>query len=390
MDFSLDEETRMIKETIHDWAQEKALPRAKEIDANREFPTDLVMELGQLGFLAPYIPEEYGGAGLTYTQTAIVGEEIVRAEAGLATIMGAHNSLACYPIIAYGTEEQKQKYLPKMATGEYLGSFGLTEPDAGSDASNIKTTAILSEDKTHYVVNGHKQWITNGDMASVIILLAMTDKSKGLMGITPLIIEKGMEGFATGHIEDTMGIRGSHQTELFFENVKVPVANVVGGSKNVGRGFLIAMDTLDGGRIGMGIGAVGIAHQALHEALEYAKTRVQFGKAITEFQATQWKFADYSTQIQAARWLVMHAAWLRDNKKKCTREAAQAKMYASDIAVQVCLEAIQIMGGYGYSKEYPAERHLRDAKIKQIYEGTNEIQRIVIARDVIRKGLFEL
>lgn len=390
MDFTLDEETRMIKDTIHKWAQEKMLPKAKEIDESRQIPPELIKELGELGFLAPYVPAEYGGAGLTYTQTAIVGEELARAEAGLATFMGAHNSLCCYPIINFGTDEQKKKYLPKLATGEFIGSFALTEPEAGSDSSNIKTTAIISEDKTHFVVNGHKQWITNGDVADVIILLCMTDPAKGLMGISPLIIEKGMPGYSTGHIEDTMGIRGSHQTELFFDNVKVPVENVVGGPGNVGKGFKIAMNTLDGGRIGMGSAAVGIAHQALTEALQYAKTRVQFGKAITEFQATQWKLADYGTQIQAARWLVFHAAWLKDNGQKCTREAAMAKMYASDIGVQVCIEAIQIMGGYGYSREYPAERHLRDIKIKQIYEGTNEIQRLVISREIIRNGLFEL
>ena len=390
MDFSLDDETRMIKDTIHKWAQEKALPRAKEIDESHEVPLDLVKELGELGFLAPYIPTEYGGAGLSYLQTALVGEEIARAEAGLATLMGAHNSLACYPIITFGTDEQKQKYLPKLATGEYLGSFALTEPEAGSDASNIKTTAIISDDKTHFVVNGHKQWITNGDMASVVILFASTDPSKGLMGITPIIMEKGMEGFTTGNIEDTMGIRGSHQTELHFDDVKVPVENVLGGEKNIGKGFRIAMNTLDGGRIGMGAGATGIAHQALHEALEYSKTRRQFGKAISDFQSTQWKFADHGTKIQAARWLVLHAAWLKDNGQKCSREAAMAKMYASDIGIQVCIEAIQIMGGYGYSKEYPAEKHFRDIKIKQIYEGTNEIQRIVISRDIIKNGLFEV
>ena len=390
MDFSLNEESRMIKDTIHKWAQERALPRAKQIDVTREFPMDLVKELGELGFLAPGIPCEYGGPGLSYLNIAIVGEEIARAEAGTATIMGAHNSLCCYPIVAFGTEEQKQKYLPKLATGEWLGCFALTEPEAGSDASNIQTVAVLSQDKTHYVVNGHKQWITNGDMAHVCILLCTTDPSKGLMGITPLIMEKGMHGYTTGNIEDTMGIRGSHQTELFFENVKVPVENILGGEKNLGKGFSIAMNTLDGGRIGMGAAAVGIAHQALHEALEYAKTRKQFGKALVEFQATQWKLANYATQIQAARWLVHHAAWLKDNKMKHTREAAMAKMYASDIGVQVCIEAIQILGGYGYSREYPVERHLRDIKIKQIYEGTNEIQRLVISREVIKHGLFEL
>lgn len=390
MDFSLDEETRMIKESIHKWAQEKALPLAKQIDESREIPQELIKELGELGYLAPSIPTEYGGAGLTYTQTAIIGEELARAEAGLATLMGAHNSLGCYSVINFGTDEQKKKYLPKLATGEYIGSFALTEPEAGSDASNILTTAILSEDKSHFLVNGHKQWITNGDVASVIILFAMTDKSKGLMGISPIIIEKEMEGYTTGHVEDTMGIRGSHQTELFFDDVKVPYENILGGEKYLGKGFRVAMNVLDGGRIGMGAAAVGIAHQALHEALEYAKTRKQFGKFITEFQATQWKFANFATEIQAARWLVMHAAWLKNNGFACGKEAAQAKMFASDMAVQVCLEAIQIMGGYGYSKEYPAEKHLRDAKIMQIFEGTNEIQRLVISRDVIKKGLFEL
>jgi len=390
MDFTLSEETRMIKETIHKWAQEKALPRAKQIDESREFPADLIKELGELGFLAPTIPQEYGGAGLSYIQTAIIGEELARAEAGTATIMGAHSSLGCYPIATFGTQQQKEKFLPKEATGEWLGCFALTEPEAGSDASNIRTIAQLSSDRSYLTINGHKQWITNGDMAHVCILFATIDPSKGLMGITPILIEKGTEGFTTGHIEDTMGIRGSHQTELFFDNVKVPIENVLGGERNLGKGFMIAMNTLDGGRIGMGAAAVGIAHQALHEALEYAKQRKQFGKALVEFQATQWKLADYATQIQAARWLVMHAAWLKDNGMKHSREAAQAKMYASDIGIQVCIDAIQILGGYGYSKEYPVERHLRDIKIKQIYEGTNEIQRLVISREIIKHGLFEL
>jgi butyryl-CoA dehydrogenase len=275
------------------------------------------------------------------------------------------------------------RHLPRLASGEILGSFALTEPNAGSDAAGIETTIVDKGD--HWLLNGHKQWITNGDMAEVIIVFATVDRKKELMGITPVIIEKDFPGFSTGKIEQTLGIRGCHQTELFFEDVKVPKENTLGGLRNVGKGFMVAMDTLDGGRIGVGAGSCGIAQACLEEASRRAKTREQFGKPIAKFQAIQWFIADMATKLEAARQLTLYAAWKKDNAKRCTTEAAMAKLFASEVCNEIADMNLQVHGGYGYTNEFPAERHLRDARIKEIYEGTSEIQRLVIARNILKQ-----
>jgi len=343
-----------------------------------------VRKLAELGFLAPIVPKQYGGAELDTISYTIIGEEVARGCASHATILGAHCSLCCAPILSFGTEEQKNKYLPKLARGEWIGAFSLTEPQAGSDASNIRT--IAEKKNGYYVINGQKQWCTNGAEASVIILFASTNPEAGLRGITPFIIEKeNTKGLRTGKIEDTLGIRGTHQTELYFENAEVPEDNILGGEKNIGRGFQVAMKTLDGGRIGMASASLGIAQAALETAVKYANQREQFGKKISEFQAIQWMIADMATELEAARQLTYYAAWLKDTGKPHTCEAAMAKMFASEVCWRICDKALQIHGGYGYSKEYPLERYLRDARIKRIYEGTNEIQRLVISREILRR-----
>ncbi len=383
MNFELNENQTMIKESIRKFCEAELIPKAAELDRTREFPWDTVRKMGELGFLAPIVPESFGGAGMDTISYTIVGEEVARACASHATIMGAHCSLCCMPILNFGTEEQKAKYLPKLARGEWVGAFSLTEPQAGSDASNIQTVA--QKKNGYYVINGKKQWCTNGAEAKVIILFASTNPEAGLRGITPFIIDGGTEGLSIGKIEDTLGIRGSHQTELCFEDMEVPEENVLGGEKNIGRGFQVAMKTLDGGRIGMASASLGIAQAALEVAVKYANQREQFGKKIGEFQAIQWMIADMATELEAARHLTYYAAWLKDTGKPHTCEAAMAKMFASEVCWRVCDKALQIHGGYGYSKEYPLERYLRDARIKRIYEGTNEIQRLVISREVLRR-----
>ena len=383
MDFELNEEQLMVRDTIRKFAEAELAPLAAELDKTREFPWDTVRKLGELGFLGAPVPEEYGGGGMDSISYLIIGMEIARCDAAHATILGAHCSLAVLSILQYGTEEQKKKYLPKMCSGEWMGAFSLTEPDAGSDASNLQTVAV--KDGEYYVINGHKQWCTNGAEASVIILFANTNPEAGLRGITPFIIEKDMEGFSVGHIEDTMGIRGSHQTELHFENCRVHESQILGGEDSIGRGFKIAMVILDNGRIGMAGASIGIAQAALEATVKYANQREQFGQKIARFQAIQWMIADMATELEAARQLAYYASWLKGAGKKVTAEAAMAKMFASEVAGRVTDLALQIHGGYGYSREYPLERLVRDARIKRIYEGTNEIQRLVISRDILRR-----
>ncbi len=383
MDFELTEEQLMVRDSIRKFAEAELLPLGPELDKTREFPWDTVRKMGELGFMAPPVPEEYGGGGMDSISYLIIGMEVARCEASHATILGAHCSLAVLSILQFGTEEQKKKYLPKMCSGEWLGAFSLTEPNAGSDASNLETVAV--KDGDHYVINGHKQWCTNGKEASVIVLFANTNPEAGLRGITPFIIEKDMEGFSAGNIEDTMGIRGSHQTELNFENCRVHESQILGGEANIGRGFKIAMIILDNGRIGMAGASVGIAQAALEAAVKYANQREQFGQKIAKFQAIQWMVADMATELEAARQLCYYAAWLKGAGKKVTAEAAMAKMFASEVAGRVTDMALQIHGGYGYSREYPLERFVRDARIKRIYEGTNEIQRLVVSREILRK-----
>jgi len=383
MNFEFTEEQQMVRDAARKFAEAELMPHAKELDNTREFPWDAVRQMGELGFLGAPVPEEYGGSGMDAISYLLIGIEIARACASTATILGAHCSLAIMPILEFGTEEQKKKYLPKLCSGEWIGAFSLTEPNAGSDASNLETVAKREGDE--FIITGMKQWCTNGAEASVIILFANTNPEAGLRGITPFIIEKGMEGFTVGHIEDTMGIRGSHQTELHFENCRVHKDQILGGEGSIGKGFMYAMKTLDGGRIGMAGASIGIAQAALEHAVKYSHQRVQFGHEIAQFQAIQWMIADMATEIEAARHLSYYAAWLKSKGKKCTAEAAMAKMFASEVAGRVTDMALQIHGGYGYSREYPMERLVRDARIKRIYEGTNEIQRLVISREILKR-----
>jgi butyryl-CoA dehydrogenase len=386
MDFSLTPEQRLIRDTAKKIAREVILPNVERYDRERAVPWEAIKALGELGMMAPIVPEEYGGPGLDYVTYALIGEQLSWADPGTATVVGAHCSLGTAPILMYGTEEQKKKYLPKLASGEWIGAFALTEPNAGSDASNI---LVKAEDKgDHWLINGQKQWTTNGDIAKVVILFARIGGSSGLTGITPFIIETDMEGFSTGAIEKTMGIHASHQVVTLYDNIKLPKENVLGGPRNVGRGFQVAMGTLDGGRIGIASSGVGLSTRALEEAVKYTQERVQFGQPISENQGIQFKIADMTMKVNAARLLTYYAAWLKDRGVKMVREAAMAKCFAADVAMEVTIEAIQCFGGYGYSMEYPVEKLARDAKIHQIYEGTNEIQRMLIAREVYKRGVF--
>jgi len=383
MNFGLTEEQQLIEKTARRFADEYLAPHAVELETTREFPWENVRMMAKLGMLCPPIPAEYGGGGLDTVSYAVIGEEVARACASTATILGAHCSLCAVPFYTYGTDEQKREYLPKLCSGEMIGAFALTEPQAGSDAANMQTMAVREGD--YFVINGAKQWITNGKYAGVVILLAQTNKDLGLRGITPFIIDDGIPGFTKGKVEETLGIRGTTQTELHFENVKIHKDKLLGGEKSIGRGFAYAMATLDGGRIGVASASVGIAQAALEAAVKYSKEREQFGKKISEFQAIQWMIADMSTEITAARLLTRYAAWLKDTVGRCSLEAAQAKLYASEAAGRATDMALQIHGGYGYSKDYPLERYYRDARIKRIYEGTNEIQKMVISREVLKK-----
>lgn len=386
MDFSLTQEQIQIRDTARKIAVDIIKPNAERYDRERAIPWEAIKALGELGMMAPIVPEKYGGPELDYVSYALIGEQISWADAGTATVLGAHCSLCVAPILLYGTEEQKKYYLPKLATGEWIGAFALTEPNAGSDASNI---TVRAEDKgDHWLINGQKQWTTNGDIAQVIILFARVGEGTGLTGITPFIVDTSLDGFSTGAIEKTMGIHASHQVVTMFDNMKIPKDAVLGGEKNIGRGFQVAMGTLDGGRIGVAASAVGLSTRALEEAIRYTQERVQFGKPIAENQAIQFKIADMAMKVNAARLMAYYAAWLKDKGVKVVREAAMAKCFASDVAMEVTLEAIQCLGGYGYSMEYPVEKLVRDAKIHQIYEGTNEIQRMVISREVYKKGIF--
>jgi acyl-CoA dehydrogenase len=386
MDFSLTSEQILIRDTARKIAEDIIMPNTERYDLERAIPWEAIKALGDAGMMGPIVPEEYGGPGLDYVTYALIGEQISRADPGTATVLGAHCSLCVSPILYYGTEDQKKKYLPKLASGEWIGAFALTEPDAGSDASNI---LVKAEDKgDHYLINGEKQWTTNGDIARIIILFARVGNTTGLSGITPFIIDTQDEGFSTGAIEKTMGIHASHQVVTRWENMKVPKDRVLGGDRNIGRGFQVAMGTLDGGRIGVAASAVGLSTRALETAVKYTEERVQFGKPIADNQAIQFKIADMAMRLNAARLMTYYAAWLKDSGLKVVREAAMAKCFASDVAMWLTIEAIQCLGGYGYSMEYPLEKLARDAKIHQIYEGTNEIQRMVISREVYKRGIF--
>lgn len=379
MDFALTEEQRMIQETARDFAEKELMPIAEQVDETREPPLEAVKKLAQLGFLGMMVPEKYGGAGLDDISYVLAMEEISRGCASTGVIMDVNNSLVCEPIKMYGNEEQKKKFLTPLAQGEVLGAYCLTESEAGSDAANAKTRAVADGDD--YILNGTKIFVTNGGFAEIFIVFASTEPEKKARGISAFIVEADRPGLRRGTREKTLGIRGSTTYEIILEDARVPKANLLG---EPGRGFKIAMEALDSGRIGIAAQAVGIARAALERSVEYAKTRVQFGKPISEFQAIQWSLADMATQIEAAHALTMRAAWLRVSGGDYVMASAQAKLYAGRVAVEVSDAAIQIHGGYGYTQEYHVERHYRDAKITELYEGTSEIQRLIIARRLIR------
>ncbi len=378
MKFELTEEHLMIQQAARDFAQNELLPGVIERDEKQQFPAEQVKMMGELGFLGMMVDEKYGGAGLDTISYVLAMEEISKVDASASVIMSVNNSLVCWGLEKYGTEEQKQKYLVPLAKGEIIGAFCLSEPEAGSDATSQRTTAIDKGD--HYLLNGNKNWITNGNSASVYLVMAQTDADKGHRGINCLIVEKGQEGFTVGKKEDKLGIRGSDTHSLMFQDVQVPKENRIGED---GFGFKFAMKVLSGGRIGIASQALGIASGAYELALQYAKERKTFGKPIGNHQGVGFKLADMATEIEAARLMCLKAAWLKDQKLPFDKESAQAKLYASSVAMKTTVEAVQVHGGYGYVKEYHVERLMRDAKITQIYEGTSEIQKIVISRAVL-------
>jgi len=377
--FNLTEDQEMIQKMVREFAEERIAPSVLERDDKHIFDREIVDELGEMGLAGLYFPEEYSGAGADYLSYILAVEELSKVDDGIGITLSANVSLCANPIFEFGSEEQKEKYLTKLASGESLGAFGLTEPGAGTNAAGQQTVAVL--ENGHYVMNGSKIFITNGSEAEIYVVFAMTDKTKGTKGITAFILEKGMEGFSFGKKEHKLGIHTSITTELIFQDVKVPVENRLGAE---GEGFKIALKTLDGGRIGVAAQALGIAQAALDHAIKYSKERVQFGQPICKNQGIGFKLADMATKIEAARMLVYKAAVYKQEGKPYSKEAAMAKMFASDVAMEVTTEAIQIYGGYGYSEEYPVARLFRNAKITQIYEGTNEAQRIVISGALLR------
>ena len=379
MNFQLTEEQLAVQEAARDFAQTELLPGVIERDTEARFPTEQIQKMGTLGFMGMMVDPAYGGGGMDTISYVIAMEELSKIDASASVSMSVNNSLVCWGLEKYGSEEQKQTYLNKLATGELIGAFCLSEPEAGSDATSQQTTATLEGD--YYLLNGTKNWITNGSSASIYLVIAQTDASKGHKGISVFIVEKGWEGFVIGKKEDKLGIRGSDTHSLLFTDVKVPVTNRIGAE---GFGFTFAMETLNGGRIGIAAQALGIASGAYELALAYSKERKAFGKPISQHQAIQFKLADMATQIEAARLLVFKAAWLKDEGKDYAHASAMAKLYASEVAMSVTVEAVQVHGGYGYVKEYHVERLMRDAKITQIYEGTSEIQRIVISRGILK------
>jgi len=379
MHFQLDREHRLLAQMYQAFARTEVRPLAKEVDEKEAFPVETVRKMARFGFMGIPFPKAYGGQGGDNLAYAMAVEELSKVCGTTGVIVSAHTSLCAAPIYEFGTEAQKQKYLVPLAKGEQLGAFALTEPNAGTDAAGQQTTAELQGD--HYLVNGSKIFITNADYADLYIVFAMTDKAKGTRGISAFILEKGMPGFRVGKKEEKMGIRGSATCELIFENVKVPVENLLGKE---GGGFGIAMKTLDGGRIGIAAQALGLAQGAIDETVAYTKERKQFGKPISAFQNSQFQLADMQTRTDAARLLVYRAASHKDAKLPYSVEAAMAKLFASETAMEVTTKAVQLHGGYGYTREYPVERMMRDAKITEIYEGTSEVQRMVISANMLR------
>ena len=380
MDFHLSNEQLMLRKMYREFAENEVKPLAEEIDEEERFPMETVEKMAKLGMMGIYFPKEYGGAGGDVLSYAMCVEELAKVCGTTAVIVSAHTSLCCAPIFEHGTEEQKKKYLPDLCSGKKIGAFGLTEPGAGTDASRQQTTAIKNENGD-YVLNGTKCFITNGNVADTFVVMAMTDKSKGNHGISAFIVEKDFPGFSIGKKELKMGIRGSSTTELVFENCIVPKENLLGKE---GEGFKIAMTTLDGGRIGIAAQALGIAQGAIDETVKYVKERKQFGRPLAKFQNTQFQLADLQTRVDAARLLVYRAAMAKDTKKRFSSEAAMAKLFAAETAMAVTTKCVQLYGGYGYTRDYPVERMMRDAKITEIYEGTSEVQRMVIAGAMLK------
>ena len=379
IDFTLTSEQELIQKTAREFAKEHLAPGVIERDDKAEFPTEQIKVMGELGFMGMMVPEEWSGAGFDTLTYVIAMEEIAAVELATSTIMSVNNSLVCQLFVDYGTEDQKEKYLKPLAIGEKLGAYSLSEPESGSDASNMRTFAKKEGD--HYVINGTKNWVTNGINGDIVILFCMTEKSVGYKGISAFVVEKGTLGLSIGKKENKLGIRASDTCELYFENCRIPGENMIGEE---GQGFKVAMKALGGGRIGIAAQALGLARAALDASISYAKERKQFGKTIGEFGAIQNKLADIATEIDAARMLVWRAAKLKDDGKNYSRESSMAKLYASSTAMRAATECVQIHGGYGYMQEYGVERLMRDAKITQIYEGTSEIQQLVIGRDLLK------
>lgn len=379
MDFNITKQEELFLQMISEFAENEIKPIAAEIDEEERFPIETVEKMGKLGLMGIPVPVEYGGQGSTNQIYSMAVEEISRVCGTTGVVVSAHTSLCVDPIMNFGTEEQKQKYLPKLASGQWIGAFGLTEPNAGTDAAMQQTVAEDAGDK--WILNGSKIFITNAEYAHVYVIIAMTDKSLGTKGISAFIVEKGTPGFTIGKKEKKLGIRGSATCELIFENCEIPKENLLG---NLGKGFSLAMKTLDGGRIGIAAQALGIAQGAMDETVKYTKERKQFGKAIAKFQNTQFQLADLETKVQAARLLVRSAAFKKDQKLPYSVDAAMAKLFAAETAMEVTTKAIQFHGGYGYTREYPVERMFRDAKITEIYEGTSEVQRMVISGNLLK------
>ena len=381
MEFNVPKTHELFRQMIREFVEKEVKPIAAEVDENERFPMETVEKMAKIGIMGIPIPKQYGGAGGDNLMYAMAVEELSKACGTTGVIVSAHTSLGTWPILKFGNEKQKQKYLPKMASGEWIGAFGLTEPNAGTDAAGQQTMAVQDPETGEWILNGAKIFITNAGYANVYVIIAMTDKSKGLKGISAFIVESGTPGFSIGKKEMKLGIRGSATCELIFENCRIPKENLLGDK---GKGFKIAMMTLDGGRIGIASQALGIAAGALDEAINYAKERKQFGRSLAQFQNTQFQIANLDVKVEAARLLVYKAAWRESNNLPYSLDAARAKLFAAETAMEVTTKAVQIFGGYGYTREYPVERMMRDAKITEIYEGTSEVQRMVIAANVIK------
>jgi len=379
MNFDLTQEHKLIKQTAKDFAQNELLPKVLDRDENKIWPADAVKKMGELGFMGMMASPDYNGGGMDAISYVIAMEEIAKVDAAASVVMSVNNSLVCSLLEKYGDSFQKEKYLSKLAKGELLGAFSLSEPQSGSDASNMLTFARKTDDG--YLLSGTKNWVTNGKNSDVVLVAALTEKDVGHKGISCFIVEKGFNGFSVGKPEKKLGIKSSDTTELYFDNVEIPKENLIG---NEGDGFKICLGTLDGGRIGIAAQALGIAQASLEAAINYSKERKQFNKPISSFQAIQFKLTDMSIAIESARLLTIKAAWLKDNGLKYGVEAAMAKLHASEVAMKASTECVQIHGGYGYIRDYGVERLMRDAKITQIYEGTSEVQRVVIARALLK------